>query len=825
MTEISRVGDQIRIAPQNKPLKLHMIGHAHLDPVWLWPWQEGFQEVKATFRSALDRMNEYEDFIFISSSAAFYEWLEQSDPGMFAELQQRVKEGRWQLVGGWWVEADANIPSGEALARQALYAQRYFMEKFGRIATVGFNPDGFGHAGSLPQLLKKSGLDAYVFMRPMPHEKGLPARLFWWEGDDGTRVLGYRIPFEYCSWGSSLEKHIARVTSEIHGPFKSQMCFYGVGNHGGGPTRENIESIFRLDTDPCLPELSFSDPEQYFAEAVQSGERFPVYHGDLQHHASGCYAAHSGVKRWNREAENRLLMAEKFSVLANWITGQPYPKDLPQAWKDVLFNQFHDILSGTCIEPAYEDARQLYGEALAIAGRAQNLAIQSLAWRIHVEPQEKCRPLVVFNPHPWVASLPVEMEVPELPEQAVLLDPSDHEIPLQKIQSRATANGRARIVFLASQLPAFGYRTYRFVPGSGQSASAEFDTSPTSIANGQLRLEIDPQTGWIRSLRDLQANIEILAGAGARPVVLEDPGDTWGHNIFRWEQVAGEFQAARVALIENGPVRATLRVESAWGSSTLVQDFSLYPDSNQVEVRCRVDWHEERKMLKLRFPLNLNHMRATYETPYGTIERFANGEEEPGQSWVDVSGLSRENGYPYGLSLLNDGKYSFDVNIRDLGMTVLRSPIYAHHMPAEPKPDESYTYMDQGVQEFRYTLLLHPLARENAHTVQKAIELNQPPIALMTTFHADGSLPQEGGYIHVEPDNVVVSVLKQAEDGQDLILRAWETAGEDLHAVFHLAFCNREIQADLKAWEVKTLRIPRDASQPVQETNLLEGIR
>src|SRR5512135_3768714 len=169
--------------------RLYMIGNAHIDPVWLWQWQEGFHEVKATFRSALDRMQEYEDFIFSASSAAFYEWVEQSDPQMFAEIQQRVREGRWCLVGGWWIEPDCNIPGGESFARQALYAQRYFKEKFGVAAKVGYAIDSFGHNGMLPQLLKKAGLDYYVFMRPMPFEKGLPSGLFWWEADDGSRLL------------------------------------------------------------------------------------------------------------------------------------------------------------------------------------------------------------------------------------------------------------------------------------------------------------------------------------------------------------------------------------------------------------------------------------------------------------------------------------------------------------------------------------------------------------------------------------------------------------------------------------------------------------
>src|SRR5215211_2083865 len=236
-----------------KTRKLHMIGNAHIDPVWLWQWQEGFHEVKASFRSALDRMKEFPDFTFVASSAAFYEWVEGSDPVMFAEIQQRVREGRWGIVGGWWVEPDCNIPAGESFVRHGLYAQRYFKEKFGVIARTGFNVDSFGHAGTLPQILKKSGLDYYVFLRPMPHEKGLPSRLFWWQSDDGSRVLAFRIPFEYLSWGKEVETHARRCADEMKEPVDEFLCFYGVGDHGGGPTITNIESIQRLDTDPQFP--------------------------------------------------------------------------------------------------------------------------------------------------------------------------------------------------------------------------------------------------------------------------------------------------------------------------------------------------------------------------------------------------------------------------------------------------------------------------------------------------------------------------------------------------------------------------------------------
>jgi alpha-mannosidase len=806
---------------------LHMIGNAHIDPVWLWQWQEGFHEVKATFRSALDRMNEYPDFKFVASSAAFYEWVEQSDPAMFAEIQQRVAEGRWDIVGGWWVEPDCNIPSGESFARHGLYAQRYFKEKFGVTARTGFNVDSFGHAGTLPQILKKSGIDYYVFLRPMPHEKGLPSRLFWWQSDDCSRVLAFRIPFEYLSWGKDVEVHARRCAGEMKDPVDEFMCFYGVGNHGGGPTIANIESIRCLDADPDFPTRAvFSTPETFFSVAETKSWPIPIVQSELQHHASGCYAVHSGIKRWNRQAENRLMAAEKLSVAAE-IWGNSSNTDAGQfarAWKNVLFNQFHDIMAGTSLEAAYEDARDSYGEALMIANRAMNHATQSIAWNINMPLEENARPLVVFNPLTWPVKVNVEVESPRLKPEFILVDESGSSIPHQEVRSTTTA-GRSRLCFTAD-VPALGYRMYRLLPCPDLTldrlGDINLQASDLILENSRFRLEFDPVTGCIASLRDKLEEVEVFSGPAALPVVLDDQADTWGHNVFKWDQVIGTFQAESIRLIEQGPVKSVVRVTSRYGSSALIQDFAMYADREQVDVSVVVDWQEQLKMLKLRFPVNVKFMKVTHEIPYGHTERFANGEEETTQSWVDVSGVSRDREVPYGFSLLNDGKYSLDVNIRDIGLTVLRSPAYAHHIPAILEPDGYHSFIDQGIQRFHYTLLPHAGSWETAGTLRRAAELNQPPIPMFTTFHPDGTLPQCDSFLSVEPENVMVTVLKQAEDGNGLILRAYETNGASAHACIRLAALGRLIEADFGPAEIKTFLIPRDPEKEVLETNLLE---
>lgn len=811
---------------------LHMIGNAHIDPVWLWQWQEGFQEVKATFHSVLERMKEYDDFVFVSSSAVFYEWIEQSDPDMFGDIQARIREGRWEVVGGWWIQPDCNIPGGESFVRQGLYGQRYFLEKFGVMAKTGYNVDSFGHHGMLPQILKKSGMDQYVFMRPGPHEKGLPGHVFWWESDDGSRVLAARILFEYCTWGKELDAHVRRCAEQLGKPVNTLMCFYGVGNHGGGPTRDNIDSIHRLHKELDAIDLVISTPDRYFdALRVQEDVALPVVHDDLQHHASGCYAAHSGIKRWNRKAENILVTAEKWSLLADWVTGQPYPREFRQAWKGVLFNQFHDIMAGTSLEIAYDDARNLYGEAMAIAERALNLALQSFSWKIGIAPEPDMKPIVVFNPHAWNSRVDVELEIGRTLEGVELVDDQGRSVPFQWVRSQATANGRRRLAFVAD-LPSLGYRVYRLRPESGGGEpSAAGGNAPcasedvwraadTVLENRFFRLEFDPQTGFLVRLFDRQAHVELFHQPAARPVVMEDRSDTWSHGVLGYHDVVGEFRAKRVRLLESGPVKAVVRVTSEYGQSTLTQDFTIYRELRHIDVHVTVDWHERHRVLKLRFPVNVSHREMTYEIPYGHIKRPVNGEEEPGQSWVDVTGLSIDAGNSYGLSVINDGKHSFDMLNKEFHLTVLRSPIYAHHDPLVPDEDGEYSFMDQGFQRFTYTLLPHSSSWVEAGTARLAAEVNQKAMAVIETYH-EGALPQSDSFLQVDGDHVMVTVVKQAEDGAAMVIRCHETSGRPNAAIIRLPHWGCEIRTAFVPGEIKTFRVVRD-SREVQETNLLE---
>ncbi|MFL5937796.1 MAG: alpha-mannosidase, partial [Gaiellaceae bacterium] len=532
---------------------IHMIGNAHIDPVWLWQWPEGYQEVRATFQSAIDRMNEYPEFVFTCDSSLFFEWIEDSDPELFEQIRERVAEGRFQIIGGWWVEPDCNIPSGESFVRQALYGQRYLREKFGITATTGANIDSFGHSATIPQILARSGADSYVFLRPGPKEMPFDTPLFWWEAADGSRVLAYRIPHEYCAPKDDIGEHVEKAIASLPASTDDYAVFYGVGNHGGGPTIANLECIDRLNERGDLPRLELSSLRSFFDHVDSNGE-IPTLRGELQHHSRGCYTTHSGIKRWNRRAENLLVRAEKWCAIAASLGFRNYPlDDLTRAWKLVLFNQFHDTLAGTAIEPAYEDARDQLGHASSLAADAFNSAVQSIARRIRIEQEDETRPVIVFNPHPWPLRTVQEVEYTWMREEgAHVVDDEGQEVPVQLARSLTTMSGqRARLVFPV-EVPPLGYRTYRVKKGT-----VEWESPPatdTRLENEQVLVEVDERSGRIAKLVHKPSGVDVAAPAKPHAVVIDDRSDTWGHGVVAYDDEAGEFGCESVRLLENGPV-------------------------------------------------------------------------------------------------------------------------------------------------------------------------------------------------------------------------------------------------------------------------------
>ncbi|MGQ9627301.1 MAG: alpha-mannosidase [Anaerolineae bacterium] len=816
-----------------KNYTVHMIGNAHIDHVWLWRWPEARDEVLATCRSALNLMKETPGFIFSFGSAVSYRWIREADPETFEEIRQRVSEGRWNIVGGWWLEPDCNLPCGESFVRQILYGKLYFLENFGVEVTVGYNIDSFGHAGTLPQILRKSGQLYYVFFRPDPAcEIELESSLFWWEAPDGSRVLACRPPLHYNSGPDDIEDRIWAAYLKTHPLLRDVLCFYGVGNHGGGPTRANLETIQRLVSRTDSPRVEFSTLERFFQAAVAQATDFPVHRRGLQYHARGCYTAVSEVKRHNRKAENLLVSAEKFSALVARSFAKPYPYEaLTKAWQNVLFNQFHDLLGGSCIPEAYEDAREMYEETYRLAGDALRDALKAIAAR--VDTRGPGAPLLVFNPLAWPRRSPAEVEIPwdGAPESLRLLDDRGEEVPVQVAASEKP--GCVRALFIAN-VSALGYRVYH-VAGAKESVNTPAPLAgETWLESTRWRLEVDPAAGHLARLYDKLHAVEVLAGPGLLPLVLDDPSDTWSHGIEAYRDEIGCFGNAQVTRSEAGPVRAALQIYSTFGDSSLWQEVRLYPELEYIECLLTVDWHEKWRMLKLCFPCNLAWPTATCEIPYGHTTCPTDGSEQPGQAWLDLTGIARNaEGKPllYGLGLVNDCKYGFSVQgpgtsesgevQAEARLSILRSPPYAYHEggPLPWGPGKLEVYTDQGTQAILIGLLPHPGCWQESSLVRLAYELNNPLITFPEPAHA-GELPPACAFAEVEPENVILHVIKRAEGSEDLILRLYETAGRETRARVSLPHLVSSWEGSMGRNEIKTLKLTEGGR--LAETDLLE---
>jgi alpha-mannosidase len=800
-----------------------MIGNAHIDAPWLWPWQEAMSVVLSTFRSALDRMNENPDFTFTASSAQFYEWVAATEPAMMEEIRKRVAEGRWDFVGGWWIEPDVNIPNGESLVRQGLYSQRLFKQLFGRTAQIGFNPDSFGHPGTLPQILKLQGLRGYVFMRPQAHEKKLPADLFWWEGADGTRILTYRIPYSY-GLSEHLDDRLRDFILRLKEPTKSLMVFYGAGDHGGGPAKENIQSILDMQKQSGAPAILFSTPDRYFDE-VGKLDNLPVVADDLQHHSVGCYTAMSEIKKDNRTTEAALATGEKMAALASVLAGFEYPQsEFTAAWKKLLFLQFHDSMAGTALPEHYQVARAAHGYALEVANQATNLATQKIAWQIPAQDPDS-EYLVVFNPHAWDALLNVEYDLGWEFEYTTgpkansrLEDEHGNSIPHQWTQASTIVDDRVKLLFRAP-LPAFGYRQFRLRRAEGaMPAASAVHASERSLENEHLRVTF-ADDGTL-SLLDKDSGAEVFQGGkgGARAIVLDDPSDTWSHDVRAYTKEVGTFGNARFRVLENGPLRAMVRVRTSYGNSRLRTDWMLYAGGRTLEARVTLDWHEHLKILKFSFPVDMQNPRPTYEIAYGYKVRQANGNEDPGQRWIDLSG--DRAGKEYGLTVINDAKYGYSVQDNDMRISIARGAVYAQHQPRKLEPNGEYLWQDQGEQTFRMLLAPHAGAWQGAGIVRSAEEFTAPVPVIYQGIHA-GNRPLSGSFLSVDAPNVVVSAVKKAEEGNDLIIRCYETAGWAANATLDLGLVNRRWTGDFRPLEIKTLRVPL-AGGEIREVNLLE---
>src|SRR5215472_5798568 len=768
---------------------LYFDANAHIDAAWLWRDVETVEVVKNTFSSVLNMMNARPDFTYTQSSAVYYEWMERFFPDLFKSIQQRVKDRRWEVLGGMWVEPDCNLPSGESWARHLLYSKRYFQKKLGTEVKIGWNPDSFGYTRNIPMFYTNAGIDSFVTQKISWNETNVfPHRVFWWEAADGSRVLTF-FPFSYVNRVDNPFRLVDWLRQfEANTGFRKLMILFGVGDHGGGPSLEMIDRIEHLKAIDLFPRIEYGTAGGYLSWVRQQDltrlakVRDELY---LEYH-QGTFTTQAKMKEYNRTSEVLLTNAELFSALASLGGRQYNSHELEQAWRNLLFNQFHDILPGSGIHEIYVDATQRHEEARALGQRELSQSLAEIAKGIDTS-FVRGTPIIVFNALSWTRSDLVEVALPDGDTGAyAIFDRQGRELPSQ-IDRRG--EGRGSVLFVAKDVPAVGYSVFQLRTVGARATGARLQVSQATLENELFRVGFDVDSGWLKTIVDKRVGREILSGPGNELRILEDTPPVWDAWNVGLTGVKYPSRLRKVELVEQGPVRATLRITRDYlkpgvkksfptedfPSTFFTQYVSLYADLDRIDFRTDVDWWEDRTMLKVAFPLAIKDDAATYEVPYGSLRRSTKLDdswekaklEVPAQRWADLS----EQGY--GVSLLNRAKYGYDVKGSVIRLSLLRAPKW-------PDP-----LADRGRHSIDYSLYPHRNRVEEASTVQRGYEYNNPLIAVIGTIHR-GTRPPAKSFLQLAPSNLILTTFKKAEDGDAWIVQWYDAKGVDSEAVLTL---------------------------------------
>ena len=787
----------------------HLTGNSHIDAAWLWPWTETVDVVKRTFGTALQLMYEYPKYTYTQSAAAYNEWMAQKYPDMNAEIKKRIEEGRWEIVGGMWVEPDLNMPDGESLVRQLLVGKRWYKQAYGVDVRIGWNPDSFGYTWQLPQIYKKSGVDYFVTQKMTWNDTNqLPFKLFWWESPDGSKVLAY-FPHDYANGNLSplrLSADTVQARQRATG-IPEIMDLYGIGDHGGGPTRAILDEGFHWATPSTpakvMPKIEFGLAQPYFTNiekqiapeskewnyasiakgytpppAVEGKVSIPTWKSEMyfEYHR-GVMTTQASHKRNMRQSEVQVLDAEKWASLAWALAGRAYPStDLTEDWKKVLFNQFHDLAAGSGIGVIYKDAQKDYDVVRYSTDEIAAKSLGTVAERVNTAGPGI--PVVVYNPLGWERS--GEVTVHAGTGKATMSANGAQIVEMRPDGKTDFADVKLHVL----HVPAMGYKVVwigaKQAAGRAESGVTAKDAGDViTLENEMLRVSVNKQTGCITSLFGKKSNFESLA-SGACGNQLQFFKDT-PKDYDAWNIDPGTLDAAAMTIDHADSVELmktaepTIRVTSHWGKSKFVQTYSLSAEGDEVNVENQFDWHEAHVLLKAAFPLAAAGPFATYEIPYGSIERPTTRNnswekaqfEVPAMRWADLGDGQ------HGFSLINNTKYGYDAVGNLLRLTLLRSAKW-------PDPDA-----DMGRQEFEYALYPHTGTWKDAMTVRHGYEYNYPLTAETTAAHG-GTLPASHSFASVTPENVVLTAVKKAEDAKGLIFRVYEWAGKESTVEFHV---------------------------------------
>ncbi|MCU1388492.1 MAG: hypothetical protein JWL72_1830, partial [Ilumatobacteraceae bacterium] len=732
------------------------IGHAHIDTAWMWPLRETVRKCARTFSNVLDLMTREPELKFVCSQAQQHEWMRERYPSIFADMQEQVAAGRFIPVGGMWVEADTNLPSGESLARQFLLGQRFFEEHYGMTCPEVWIPDVFGYPASLPQIFRLGGAEWFLTQKLSWNKQNrMPHHSFWWEGIDGTRMFTHFPPVD--TYNVSMQPaqlaHAERNYAD-HGGGTMSMAPVGYGNGGGGPTREMMERYRRMQNLEGLPTVSIDSPADFFATAEAEYVDAATWVGELYFEMHrGTYTSQAKTKAGNRRSEVLLGEVELWGTLAASVAGVDYPYDeLEAAWREVLTLQFHDIIPGSSIAWVHDDAEAAYARLDAELGSLRAAALGALASSVGGD-------VVVANSAPHARAEVIVVSDVLAPQDAIHVEPN----VVQQLHDGSFALW-AEIGSMSVSSFAWG----SLVAAPVGDVSVETLDGSIVLANDLVRVTIDGD-GLITSLLDLRVDREVVR-SGQRANVPELSTDhpveydAWDLDEYYAANTVELTDVDSIEVIDHGPLVATVRVVRAFGNSRIQQDLVLRAGSARVDVVSDIAWHEDEKVLKVAMPVDVHATTANCEIQYGHVARPTHAStnwdaakfEVCAHRWVDVSEPD------YGVALLNDCKYGHDVHRGALRLTLLRAANF-------PDPDA-----DRGDHRFTYSLFPHLGDLVRSNVVAEAAFLNQPVVAVAGAAGATDVLTA----VSSSDPGVVVTALKLAEDGSgDVIVRAYESRG------------------------------------------------
>lgn len=842
------------IARVAKTYTVYCVGHGHLDMNWMWSWPETVASTNDMFRTVLRLMDEYPDFHFSQSQAAMYEIVAKHNPAMLEEIRARVKEGRWEVTASHWVEGEKNIVLGESLCRQVLETRRYMQELFDlkpEDVTIDWSPDTFGHAATIPSYLVRAGVKRYYLCRP--GNQSPQPMAFWWEAPDGSRVLVCRETTWYNGMFSPGEIVPALLDFCKSTGLRFWMYVYGVGDHGGGPTRRDLERAKEMVNWPVFPTIKLSRSSKFYDALEKEGKRLPVVKGELNFELTGCYTSQTLIKRSVRFAENQLCDAETSAALAWASIGLDYPAGIfRENWRRSLFNHFHDILPGSCVHDTRTHTHGLFQEIAAATGIAETTALRGIAGKVDTsyaaEKSETIpasfirsalgagvgygagegrassaeqsagqgpRPFVVFNTLAFKRNGVVTVNVWDNPPPGTTKKISEYPFSVvtpsgKKVHAQRVGNGSfwfhefVTLAFPVEAVPGFGFGTY-VIKEESTPAGKPIASGDCVMENDLVRVKIDTRTGLVSSLIDKVSNLDVIdpaRHAGLFEVVTERPHEASAWSVDKTLKME-TMEIVSTRLTQNGPHLARLDVACRIRESTFTLQYELRANDPCLHIMLDGTWLERGTAqtgvpnLSIAIPLALKDAAATYEIPFGSINRKLNsGEEVPAVRWAAVTGLSGKK--RAGCLLLNDSKHGHSLDGDTLRLRLIRSTY-----EPDPLPE---------IGRHRVHLGLIPFAGKlsPAEAIRYGADLNQPLRPTGTDIHK-GSLPRAGEFVSVEPASITVSALKQTEDGEGLLVRVFETEGKP--TVVKITVDSKLLGALRGAVEVDVIERPIAASR------------